>query len=205
MLKALRAWDSPRVIQLITPVFVENEPMCKALGITVHDFKDTFKDVIEECCDSGLSTAIIVDNEPVSVSLAIPYKKYVSMPISCVNRSKLFPLLNILEKMEHQHPVHEISESTLYHFIVGTDANHMNRGYAHRAIKGTIDMAKHRGFTHIIADATNIVSQHVLEKGFNYKPVGEIYYATFEHDNQPVFQSITPHTKSIVRMMKDLC
>jgi hypothetical protein len=205
MLKALRSWDTPRVIQLVAPIFVNHEPMSKTLGITTQDFKDTFQDLIAECCDSGLSTAIIIDNEPVSVSLAIAYDKYVTIPVNCKNTPIISPLLNILDEMDHQHPVHQNHESTLYHFIAGTDAKHMNKGYAQRAIKGTIDMARHRGYTRIIADATNIVSQNLLMKSFQYKPMGEICYASFKHGDEHVFRVITPHTNSIIRMVKDLC
>jgi RimJ/RimL family protein N-acetyltransferase len=75
-------------------------------------------------------------------------------------------------------------------------------GLATKLLQQTIEEAGKKNYKIVMADATNVISQHVLDKlGFETK--GIVDYKSFVYDNKTPFASITC-TDDIRRMILSL-
>lgn len=198
LVRSVRPSDFSNICKFVAITFANHEPMCHALKITEDDIIDTFNEVLNECCNQKLSSLIEHDNKVVSVSLLLPYKTYNEIQITHLPLS-IEPLVNILNILSNTHiPANIDEEKTLYHFIVGTDIKHANKGYSRQVINHSYGNAINNKYNHVIADATNIVSQKILSKYFNFQEHTKSSYHDFE-----CFKNITC-TQYVKRMFTKL-
>lgn len=198
LVRSVRPSDFSNICKFVASTSANQEPTCRALKITEDDINYTFNEVVSKCCTQTLSSLIEHDNKVVSVSLLLPYKTYNETQIThlplCIQ-----PLVNILSILSNTHiPVNINEEQTVYHFIVGTDIKHANKGYSRQVIKHSYANAINSKYNYVIADATNIVSQKILSKYFNYQEHTKLSYREFE-----CFKNITC-TQYVKRMFTKL-
>lgn len=171
--------------------------MCKALGATVSEWVTQFDPLIEACCSSGMSFmmegAADGPESIMSVSLALPYAQYVSVQLE---ESAMFgPLVQLLDSLPEL-PAFE-SEAVALNLVWGTHQSHMNKGYLRKVVERTDEAARQAGCSCIVADATNVVSQHLLPV-FGYQPQSKVRYQDYAS-----FRAIQC-TEYVIRAVKQL-
>lgn len=201
MVTILRDIDVIRVLDMIAPVFVNFQPMCKALDMTVDDFKEAFYELVYACCSSGYSTAYICAGDIASVSLALLYTHYLSIKINAKNE-KIKPLLDILGRLNDLTEFPSGTHTIIYQLIVGTVPKFMRRGYAHLVIDNTLDIAKKNNVRYVIYDATNRISQNIFIYGFGYVPNCSIDYHTYKWNDKFSFSGISD--VEVIRVIREL-
>lgn len=188
--RIVRSYDVNDITKFVAKVFAKNEPMCKVLNVNEKDIENTFGHLINECCVSNLSTLWrnnSINDSIIATSLVLPYYKYKNYDI--INNSEtLTPIIRVLNEIGDI-PDGLINNS-VYYFMHGTDESFANNGYLKKGVLSTIENSEKNLYDFIIADATNVVSQHVLKKydfkvykkvKFNddieiYRMIREIYY-----------------------------
>jgi hypothetical protein len=179
-LRQIRDFDFNNVCQFVANTFANHEPMCRALKIKEDDIMNTFNEIIYKCCTQKCSSLIEHDNKIASVSLLLPYRIYNETQITHIPQS-IQPIISMLNKISSDNiPSHIDEKKTLYHFIVGTDVKYANQGYSRQVIKHSYDNAIKHNYNHVIADATNIVSQNILSKYFNFQEHAKLNYHEFD-------------------------
>ena len=176
--------------------FLKYEPMCNVLKLKEDDFIHSFQNLIKTCCSHEFSAVVEEDNKLIAASLACPYNVYENIEMPAENSVEINKILFMLDTLNKKSLNN--NDSTIYHFIVGTDPNYINNGLSRKVINETIKLSKNANYKYIVADATNIISQHVLQKHFDYKPVSRIKYDDYEF-----FKNING-TECIIRMVKDI-
>ncbi len=204
-IRSLYDYDCEDVCKLTSSVFVKNEPMCKCLNMTEEEFMDAFYDIIYKCCDSGCSYCMKdhETNEILSIMLTLPYIDYknIQLPEWTNDCESVAPLLNILDDVSYEKEF-EI-DSTLYLFIACTKSNMECKGLAKLLLNKVIDKAQYDNYKYLVADATNIISQHILINKYGFQNIKEISYDEFEYNEKYIFKDIKD-TKNIIRVMKKL-
>lgn len=190
--------DFPKICDLVVKSFLKHEPMCNVLKIQDYDFIYSFENLLKECCQSGLSSVIVENNNNlIATSLACTYNSYEKIKIPELKSSEINKIISILDDLNSK-KIND-KDMSVYHFIVGTDPNYINRGLSKLVINETIKLSSINGnYKYIIADATNIVSQHILQNHYSYKPYTHIKYSDYDY-----FKEITD-TEYIIRMIKDI-
>ena len=188
--------DYQRICNLVTKSFLKYEPMCNVLKLHEKDFLHSFQNLIKVCCLHEFSAVIEEDNKLIAASLACPYNVYENIEMPEENSIEINKILFMLDTLNKK-PLSN-KDSSIYHFIVGTDPNYINNGLSRKVINETIKLSQNANYKYIVADATNIISQHVLQKHFDYKPVSCIKYNDYEF-----FKNIGD-TEYIIRMIKDI-
>lgn len=200
LLRKVVITDYPKICDLVITSFLKYEPMCNVLKIKEEDFIYSFQNLIKACCSHDFSS-VIEDTENaklIATSLACPYNVYENIKIPEDNSDEINKILLILDLCDKNNNSIYDKERTIYHFIVGTNPDYINNGLSRKVINETIKFCKNSNYNFIIADATNIVSQHILQKHFDYKQVSRIKYSDHE-----CFKNIKD-TEYIVRMIKDI-
>jgi len=203
MLSRVVPRDLPTIAGFVSNVFAKHEPMCRVMNVTPAEIRRTFGWIIGACCDSGFSSVVRNGKDIYSVSLALPYSTYESLPDPTVTYDTIEPIAKILSAMDEHRDFGRFENlpdrsEVLYHFMCGTNPYFTNRGYGSSTIRATLDYAKQKGSRVVVADATNFVSQYILENRFGYLPIHEEPYA-----NHPHFRSISC-TKGVKRLVKHL-
>jgi len=184
--RIVRSYDVNDITKFVSKVFANNEPMCKVLNVNEKDIENTFGSLIKECCSSNLSTLWRNDNV-MAASLVLPYYKYKNFDIKNENE-KLKPIIKVLDEIGDIPD--GLIHNSVYYFMHGTDPSVINKGYLKKGVLSTIENTEKNLYDFIIADATNVASQHVLKKydfkvykkmKFNndieiYRMIREIYY-----------------------------
>lgn len=93
------------------------------------------------------------------MSLALPYDAYKAVSDQLPEYTIFNPVLAVFDALERL-PCSEASEAVL-NFMWATHEQHTNRGHAKRVVEGTETAAKQAGFSWLVADVTNVISQHM--------------------------------------------
>lgn len=213
MLRVLQPQDSDHVCLFAAELFDAHEPMTRVLSTTVPDLVQLYTPIVEACCSSGLSF-IIEEAAPasavsdvtaaqdrtstsriMSVCLALPYATYKSLPWPEVPSARP---AGILLKSMPQIPA-EQEATAVYAFLWGTHSNHMGKGYLKKVLTASIPACRQAGYTSMVADLTNVVSQGLALKRFGFNPLEpKIRY----HDHES-FRGVEG-TEFIIRAVKGL-
>lgn len=194
LLRKVIIQDFPKICNLVTNSFLKYEPMCNILKIKEEDFIHSFQDLIKACCSHDFSSVVEVDDKLIAASLACPYNIYENIEMPEKNSAEINKILFMLDLL-NKNPLNN-KDSTIYHFIVGTDPSYTSYGLSKKVINETIKLSQDANYKYIVADATNIISQHVLQNHFDFKPVSRIKYNNYEF-----FKNIID-TEYIIRMIK---
>lgn len=195
MLRALQPEDTERICLFGAEVFCKHEPMCKALGTAVPDFVQQFTPIIHACCSSGLSFVLEEAGgagEPLSMSLALPYAQYSAIKLD--DHPAFRPVLAVFDALDAQ-ASDDLSADVMC-FMWATRSDQMNKGYNKIVAGATVEAARRAGSTGLVADFTNVVSQHMMGY-FGYKPAVQVRYHDFEcfksiQCTQYVFRAVKP-------------
>lgn len=173
MLRVVIPEDKEQVSLFAANVFTEHEPMTRATGASVSDIVQLFGPIIEACCSSGMSF-MLEQQEPGSsnstimcLSLALPYSQYKAMQWPPVKSAQ--PASEIMKTLP-QVPA-EQQQAAVYMFLWWTHANHMGKGYIRTVVGESMRAARQAGFSSLVADVTNVVSQHVAMSHFGFQPM----------------------------------
>lgn len=185
--------DIDIITEILSTIFINYEPMCKSLNLSKDDFIYSFKNVIMECVKTNLSLLFEINNDIAAICLVIPYDIYEKIDINISYNIK--PLTDCLYDLNNIYNSKK-KEDILYLFIIGTDSKYMNNGYSNKLFEKIIKNASQK-YKYIMADATNIISQHLCYK-YGFSELGKIDYNSNQY-----FKNITS-TKSVIRMIKTI-
>lgn len=198
MLRVLKPEDTQQALLLAARTFVEHEPMTKATGKSLDDMLELFGPITAACCSSGMSFGMEEQQQDgggaiACVSLALPYTAFKAVHWPQVPR----PAQAILSTLPKVSPEQEAV--SVYMFVWATHPDHMGKGYTKAAAAASIDAARKAGYSSLVADLTNVVSQHLGLSHFGFRPM-EPKARYHDFDGFKVVQC----SEYLIRAMKDL-
>lgn len=195
MLRKATYSDFDEILNLTSRVFVKHEPMLSKLNVSESEFSICFSPIISECCWSEFSYVYQEWNHNISaVSLAIPYNVYQDIEFTILDSIK--PVMSVLDTLETMSKENIDFDDTIYTFIICTDPDHVNKGRSKMVIEATEHTALKYKYNMMVTDATNVISQNIFMKHFDYEPMCAVDYTEF-----PCFKDIS-ETKGAIRLCK---
>jgi len=197
MLRIIRPEDKDQVVQFAAKLFAEHEPMTRATGKSVSDMVELFGPITAACCCSGMSFMLEQQetgtNTILSLSLALPYASYNAVQWPDVPRPAQVILKTLPNLLAEQEAV------SVYMFLWGTHSNHMGKGFIKTVVEASLQAARQVGFSSVVVDVTNVVSQHLAMSHFGFQPL-EPKARYHDHETFKVVEC----SEYIIRAMKDL-
>ena len=174
--KTVSLHDFNKIIDFVSTLFSEYEPMCKACNSSSLDIRNTFQFIIRECCKQRLSSFIEDSNRNViSVCLTLPYVLYNSLNLTFIS-SSLIPLIKVLKQLDTEPEDQSLLRNSVYIFMLGTDPLHSNQGYTNKTLDHSCKLAQRYLYDSVVSDLTNIISQHILINKKNFKIITKVHY-----------------------------
>ena len=168
MLRVVKPEDKDRVSLFSATLFVSHEPMFKALNVPVNDMQLLLSPVLDACCSSGLSFMLEQEGGIVSLSLALPYTQYQTLQWPQVASARpAAMILNTLPPL----PAGQDPANAVYMFLWGTSSTHMGKGCIRTAVEASMQAARRAGCSCLVADVTNVVSQHLAMSHLGFQPL----------------------------------
>jgi len=194
-------------IQCISDVFVKNEPMTQALGITISEFQHFARAAYPPLAEAGLSFVARDGKTGQVIGCRISEDLYQPeepppIPDLC---PKFFPLFAALEELgRHFFEIREVTPRKYIHlFMIAVREEYGGRGVAPTMNRIFFKHVKDLGFTHAVTEPTGAISQHILVNKFGFKVLRKLSYQDFHFEGEPIFKDIQGHD-GIMLLEKDL-
>lgn len=182
-------------IECISRSFQSREPMTKALGITLEEFKHCAKILLRKAVKDQLSL-VATDNRTGKVIGALICEDFLTEPPEDIETvsPKFFPIFELLGGLDEAYKKkYLVKPGQLYHIcMVGVDKEYA--GLSTRLTKIAEHMARKKGYIASIGEATGPISYKIYTQHLGFREIegiDRIYYKDFYHEGQPVFRHIT--------------
>ena len=183
--------DLPSLVDCVVKVFLYEEPMTKSLGINESEFKFFADTICKKMIRDRMSYICKDENKVVGFCLN---EDLISNPQRGLEQVtyKMNPIFNLLETLDNIYLRDKEKKKNLFFhlFMVGSLPEYRGKGIAKELTQKSIDFARKRNFDRIVTEATNIKSQNLFEKYFQFKMINKINYKTFNFDNTIPFKDI---------------
>ena len=178
-------------VDCVTKVFLYDEPMTQALGMSEAEFQ-TFVRAICEKAVNDKSSYICGNNKRV-IGFALN-EDLVGEPLpeSVEITPKMSPILNLLGKLDKTYlKGKRISKGTAFHlFMIGSLREYRNKGIAKKLTDRSLALARRQGFDRVITEATNRKSQRLLGEYFGFRDRISQSYKYYRFGNKTPFSNI---------------
>ncbi|MEK6888605.1 MAG: GNAT family N-acetyltransferase [Nanoarchaeota archaeon] len=184
--------DLTSAVKCVVETFLYDEPMTKNLGITAKEFEYFAKIICEKMIEEKLSY-ICKDGSNRVVGFCLNEDLITNPPSGIENvTTKMEPIFNILEKLDKLYLKCRAKERNIFFhmFMLGVLRESRGQGIAQKLVANSIKLAKSKSFSKIVTEATNINSQTLFTKKFNFKELHKTDYKKFENNRLKVFQNI---------------
>jgi hypothetical protein len=179
----------------LSAAFAEREPMSTAMGISVSEFRQFARFIIDSSSHGGLSVIAKekVTNRVVGVFISedlesgeVPLPEYIS--------NKFDPILSLLSSLYIPYKKNESRGpgKTVHQLMLAVDSS--NTGLMPYLVSYGEEVAKKKGFEGAVAEVTGPISYHVVKSKLGYEDyVGEnrIAYSDFIYEGVRVFSKVT--------------
>ena len=193
--------DIPSTIDCIVKIFLYDEPMTKSLGITESEFRTfakaicerTAKEKMSYVCKDGATVVGFCLNEDLVTE---PFST--SMNIT----SKMDPIFAILSSLDEEYLKNkERLKGRYFHAVMaGSLKEYRNKGIVKELASKSWALAKKKGFSEVVGEATNIKSQNLLQKYYNFNIAAKIDYETFEFEGKFPFKDINEKSCTLMSL-----
>jgi ribosomal protein S18 acetylase RimI-like enzyme len=195
----LRALDE--TAHLVANAFCRYEPLALAQGIKENEFAELVKLVGPKAQEERLSV-VARDIKTTRIIGAMISDDFASPPPAGIERlDKAFdPILALLKELDerYKHGNTPNPGEYLHLFLLAVDHEHSNRNVAHGLTQASLEIGRRNGYRIVLAEATNVISQHILRDKLGFAERVAIDYKTFVYDGRRVFESIDGHNAAIL-------
>lgn len=185
------AAQTDRITRLIAEVFSRDEPLAIAVGQSEAEFVDMLAVFLPVALPEGLTIAATADDAVTGVALATAFTSEPPPEIEVASPSypPIGALIAELESDFERENANRLS-TCLHIHMLAVDAAYRDRGIAQSLLEASEANGKGRGFTSMLADATNPTSRRAFERA-GFKTVIEVRYDSFEFENQLAFAGLS--------------
>ncbi len=198
-----------QAIECMVETFSRDEPMTKALGITPDEFRHLAGIFAEKAVHDGLST-VARDRATDRVVGFCVSEDLISEAPEGIDKihAKFYPIMALLSELDEIYKKsrpHETGKGEVFHlFMAGVRESYRDQSIATTLIDENLNLAKLKGFSYAIAEATGPVSQHILRDKFGFAERFAVEYKSFAYEGERVFEGVDTPSACIL-MEKKLC
>jgi GNAT superfamily N-acetyltransferase len=196
----LEAQDLDQVADMVARGFTDgSEPTALALGLGPEDLKPLVEALLPKFLREGLS--IVARNAQTGEIAGVQLNDEMTfeLPVELTRLEWAAPVFALADEMYRQYFQGGLPEprESVHIFIIGVSGLYRGKGVGHQLLDLCLERARARGYRRAVAEATGLVSQHVLRKaGFTDRV--EIPYATFEYEGKRPFENTAGHPSIIL-------
>lgn len=201
----LDAKDLAEVADITARGFTDgSEPIARAFGITPERFTQFLEALLPKFLREGLS---IVARDAQTGEIAgaqLNEELGTDLPVDPSQFEWAAPVLALASHLyqEYFQGPHSAAGEVVHCFIIGVSKSYRGRAIAQQLLNLSLELARERGYSGAVVEATGIVSQHVFAKA-GFVPRVEVPYATFEYEGNLPFKTTGEHP-GIMLMDRDL-
>lgn len=184
-----------QAIECLVETFSKGEPMTKALGITPAEFRHLAGIFAEKAVKDGLST-VAMDRATGRIVGVCVSEDLMSEPPEGMDKihAKFYPIMSLLSELDEGYTKsrpHEIGKGEVFHlFMAGVRESYRGQSIATTLIYENLNLAKLKGFSYAIAEATGPVSQHILRDKSGFAEKFAVEYESFAYEGEHVFENM---------------
>jgi hypothetical protein len=197
VLRVIQPQDKEQVLLFAATIFHQHEPMTRATGKSLSEMIELFGPITQACCSSHMSFMLEQQqpdtNTIICISLSLSYSDYKAVQWPDVPRPARDLMKPLPELPKDQ------QEAAAYMFLWATHTDFMCKGHMKAVISASEQAAQQAGFRFLVADVTNVVSQHLAMAHFGYTPMEP---KARYHDHER-FKVVTC-SEFVIRAIKDL-
>jgi GNAT superfamily N-acetyltransferase len=192
--------DLDEVARLVAVVFADgSEPVTRALGVGPDDFVEFVRSLGPKFSQEGLSVVARDIATGKALGAQLNDDMGIKPPESIGAYDWIVPALALLEALDHGHFGDRAIEpgECVHLFLIAVLRQFRRERISSQLLELSLGLAAKHGYGVAVAEATGLVSQHMLRKaGFQHRV--EIPYATFEHGGQRPFEGIKDHPSAVL-------
>lgn len=191
--KILQEKDIEQTIICLSEVFSGGEPMVKTLEITKEEFYPFAEIYCKKAIKEGLSV-IATEKETCKVIGFVISEDFASEQpegIESINE-KFQPIMVLLDTLDEQYKkTHTVKKGQILHlFMGGVNENYKRNKVGITLTEENLKLAKTKQFSGAVAEATGLVSQHILRDKLGFEEMFSIEYKSFNYNGVNVFNNI---------------
>lgn len=187
----LTASNYGAAVDCITETFVQGEPMLNALGVTRTEFRYFSELFISKAVKEEMSFVVKQDRQ---VAAAVINEDLFGQPPEglWMLSEKLGPVMDILEKLDNLYITEDMQKTgECFHiFMGGVFKKFEGKSIAANMVIKSQEIAKEKGFKHIIVEATGNTSHRIMEHNPDFFEAGRIPYKSYTFQGKKVFSDI---------------
>ncbi len=175
---------------LATETFVRRSTLHRALGVGLEEYRPYLRPAFEAMVEQGLSIAATdgETGEPIGCLIVTDYRfsaPGVTLPRLAPLGALTAALRRKYECRHHPSP----GEAILVDMAAVTEAA-TGQGIYCRMRRAACDVARAKGFRHVVGEASSSETQHVLLDCLGHQKMAEIAFCDFSFANEMPFASI---------------
>lgn len=192
--------DLDQVTQLVALVFTDgSEPVTRELNVRPDDFARFVRSFFPKFLREGLSIVArdAVTGEVVGAQLNDDMGTELPDPDGLYEWAE--PVMGLLGELDGRYFGDRVVEPRQYAhlFLVAVSPLYRRKRISPQLLELSLAVAAGKGYKKATAEATGLISQHVLRKA-GFEPRVEIPYAKFEYNGYRPFQGIKDHPSAVL-------
>ncbi len=193
--------DIEQTIICVIETFSRGEPMAKSLGITSNEYHFFAEIVCKKAVKDGLSI-VAKDKATGKVIGFCISEDLISEPPEGIEKvnAKFHPILALLTSLDEKYITsHKVEKGQIFHlYMAGVSESYKNRNIATMLLAESLKLAKLKNFSGAIAEATGLVSQHIIRDKLGFEEKDVIKYKSFLYEGKNIFKNIVNPPKCIL-------
>ncbi len=184
--------DVEQAATVLTETFTTKEPMSVALGISYREFIDFAEIICAKAVQDGHSIVAIDQATGDVVGLMVMEDLMTEQQdILDVISDKFKPIFSLSTDLEKLYTnFTSIAARQIALSMLGVIKDYENRKISSDLILEAIKIAKEQSYTAVIAEASSLVTQFILERKFGFECKVAIEYKSYQFEGQCIFQDI---------------
>ena len=191
--EVLRREHKDQASACLLKMFLFHEPMTRVIGLSEGEFRYFLEIQVGKAIKDELSV-VAIDQENGQLVGCFISEDFVTTPPQGFEKvtPKLLPIFDLLETLDNQYKDKNPVEpgKLLRMFMAGVYKEYAGTNITVKATRLMEETAKSRHYRACIAEATNPISQHILEK-LGYTELHSLLYKDYTYKGEHVFKDVT--------------
>lgn len=185
--------DVEDAVECLAETFVDSEPITRALGITVADFRVFANFFCQNAVKEELSVIARDQNTGKMMGCLISEDLVTRLPQNLeTSFPKFAPIISLMRKMDKDYIYkNNVDKNEVMHeFLLGVYPEWQGRHIGENLIICSMIQGRVMNYRGAIAEIGNPVTMHMHEETRGFYVVGDVKYKDFVYDHSKVFKDI---------------
>jgi hypothetical protein len=185
--------DIQEAVDCLAETFVENDPITRALGITLTDFKAFARFFCKNAVKEQLSVVARDRKRATLLGCLVSEDMLTRIPQNLEKDfPKFAPIISLMRKMDKDyiHNNHVDKNEVMHEFLLGVTPSWKGHNIGENLIVSSMIQGRTMNYRGAIAEIGNPITSHMHQETNGFYVVGDTKYKDFVYDHSKVFENI---------------